>query len=330
MKEKRTSLDDIAKKVGVSKATVSFVLNGKGDEFNISKEKQALIKETAKELSYVPNFFAKSLRQGSTKTIGVVLADISNAFYAELCKTVQEQLYEKGYNVFIVNTSDNKELEQTLMRELIQRSIDGMIISPSNKIDTLIPILQETHIPVVFADRPGDENADFVGVDNYKEAASLVHAFSKKPKKLAILVQSNSHVVTLEERIRGAKEECEKANIDFELVSLSADQENANSTISALLKNGVDSFLALNNVVALKTLGGLKACNVQIPDNIRMISFDDSEAFSFFEPGISALRQPIQEIGVNSVKRLLSRLSETQTPGEHFLLKCDFIKRGSH
>lgn len=330
MKAKRTSLDDIAKKVGVSKATVSFVLNGKGDEFNISKEKQILIKETAKELSYVPNFFAKSLRQGETKTIGVVLADISNAFYAELCKTMQEELYAKGYNVFIVNTSDNKELEKTLMRELIQRSIDGMIISPSNKIEALIPILQETHIPVVFADRPGDENADFVGVDNYKEAEKLVRSFTRKPKKIAILVQNNSQVVTLEERISGAKNACTEDKIDFELVNLSSDQENANSTIKALLMNGVDSFLALNNVVALKTLGGLKSCDAQIPSKVRMISFDDSEAFSFFEPGITALRQPIQEIAVNSVKRLISRLSETQTPGEHFLMPCELIKRGSH
>jgi len=83
MKEKRVSLQDIATSVGVSKATVSFVLNGKGDEFNISKEKQRLIKEKAKELLYVPNFFAKSLRQTTTKTIGLVLSDISNPFYAE-------------------------------------------------------------------------------------------------------------------------------------------------------------------------------------------------------------------------------------------------------
>ncbi|EPB65595.1 putative RNA polymerase sigma-54 factor, partial [Ancylostoma ceylanicum] len=124
MKKKRTSLEDIAKAVGVSKATVSFVLNDKGDEFNISKEKQKLIREKAKELLYVPNFFAKSLRQGETKTVGLVVSDISNTFYAELCKTIQEELHKKGYNVFIVNTDEDKDLEKILMRELIQRSVD--------------------------------------------------------------------------------------------------------------------------------------------------------------------------------------------------------------
>lgn len=330
MKAKRTSLEDIAKKVGVSKATVSFVLNGKGDEFNISKEKQKLIKETAKELSYVPNFFAKSLRQGETKTIGVVMADISNAFYAEMCKTIQEELHDKGYNVFIVNTNDDRELEKTLMRELIQRSIDGMIISPSNKIEPLIPILNETHIPVVFADRPGDEHADFVGIDNFNEARKLVDAFSKKPKKLAILVMNNSQVVTIENRIAGAKKACENASIPFEIVNLSNDADICTSTIKALLDSGVDSFLALNNVVALKTLFGLKKNNVKIPSNVRMISFDDSEAFMFAEPGVTALRQPVREIALKTVERLFSRLKETKTPGQHSLLPCELIVRGSH
>ncbi|NRA11966.1 MAG: LacI family DNA-binding transcriptional regulator, partial [Crocinitomicaceae bacterium] len=190
MKTKRTSLNDIAKALNVSKATVSFVLNDKGDQFNISKEKQRLIKEKAKELSYVPNFFAKSLRQGETKTIGLVLPDISNAFYAEISKTVQEKLYDSGYNTFIVNTNDDMELEKVLMRELIQRSIDGMIIAPSNNIKDLIPILLETHIPVVFTDRPGDENADYVGLDNKGEGRKLIEFFSVKPKRVVALVPS--------------------------------------------------------------------------------------------------------------------------------------------
>lgn len=330
MKTKRTSLDDIAKKVGVSKATVSFVLNDKGDEFNISKEKQRIIRETAKEMSYVPNFFAKSLRQGETKTVGVVVSDISNPFYAELSKSIQQELYKKGYNVFLVNTNEDKELEMTLMRELIQRSIDGMIISPSNRIEPLIPILRETHIPVVFADRPGDENADFVGVDNFKEAKKLVAMFRRQPKKLAILVKNNYQTVTFEERIKGASEACKEANIAFELVNLSMEQSNADITIKSLIETGVDTFLALNNLVALKTLAGLKNNKISIPSQAQLISFDDSEAFPYLDPPITALSQPIQKIGEDTVERLMARLKESENPGKHLMLPCEFIQRGSH
>jgi LacI family transcriptional regulator len=330
MKEKRTSLEDIAKSIGVSKATVSFVLNDKGDEFNISKEKQRLIKEKAKELAYVPNFFAKSLRQGSTKTIGLVLADISNPFYAELCKTVQENLYAKGYNTFIVNTNEDKDLEKTLMRELIQRSIDGMIISPANHINELIPILHETHIPVVFADRPGDDHADFVGVDNEKQAEKLIEEFSIQPKRLVVVTPDAENVITIEKRIVGTRNACAKAKIDFSVIKVSEDVNEFNRIIQDELNKGTDSFLPLNNKSTFKTLAALKKLNVEIPQKVRLISFDDNEAFNYMEPPISALNQPVKHIGIESVDRLMDRLKESQVPGKHLLLNCEFVKRGSH
>jgi LacI family transcriptional regulator len=330
MKEKRVSLQDIATLVGVSKATVSFVLNGRGDEFNISPKTQQLIKDKAKELLYVPNFFARSLRQGSTKTIGLVLADISNTFYAELCKTIQEKLHEKGYNTFIVNTNEDLELEKSLMRELIQRSIDGMIISPCNKIDALIPILHETHIPVVFADRPGDDQADFVGVDNEKEAEKLISSFSVKPKKLVAIAPRTAEVETIEKRQTGISKAASKLGIEVSFVRDSGDQEELDQLIKRELVAGADSFLPLNNRVAFKTLAALKRWKVQLPRDARLICFDDNEAFSYMDPAISALRQPVQHIGIESVERMIDRLSEKKTPGKHLLLTCEFIARGTH
>lgn len=330
MKAKRTSLNDIAKALNVSKATVSFVLNGKGDQFNISKEKQRLVHEKAKELQYVPNFFAKSLRQGETKTIGLVLPDISNPFYAEISKTIQEKLYESGYNTFIVNTNDDVELEKVLMRELIQRNIDGMIIAPGNTITELIPILHETHIPVVFTDRPGDEHADFVGIDNKEEAHKLLRAFSVKPKRVVALVPSPANVSTVQDRIEGTKEACEEEGIAFEYVDLDATQCEIDEVVKNELERGTDSFLTLNNMCTLPALSALKKAGVKIPEEVRLISFDDSESFEYMNPPISALRQPVQQIALQSVERLYSRLKDKKNPGEHFVFPCEFIARGSH
>jgi len=330
MKQKRISLNDIAKALNVSKATVSFVLNDKGDQFNISKEKQRLIKEKAKELLYVPNFFAKSLRHGETKTIGLVLPDISNPFYAEMSKTIQEQLYNSGYNTFIVNTNDDKDLEKVLMTELIQRSIDGMIIAPSNHIDDLVPILIATHIPVVFADRPGDENADFVGIDNKAEAEKIISFFSIKPKKVVTLVPIPSNVSTIQTRVKGIKSACKAAKIAFNSIDLPIEQEKIDQLIKKELDNGADSFITLNNKCTLPVLASLKKFNIEVPKNIRLISFDDNDSFEYMNPRISALKLPINDIGLKSVERLYERLKESKTPGEHFLLECVFQARESH
>ena len=330
MKEKRVSLDDIARAIGVSKATVSFVLNGKGDEFNISKEKQRLITEKARELQYVPNFFAKSLRKGATKTIGLVVADITNAFYAELCKTIQEALHDRGYNTFFVNTNDDRQLELQLMRELIHSSIDGMIIAPCNTIDALIPILRETHIPVVFADRPGDEEADFVGVDNQKEAHKLIASFSQRPRKVAAFVKNEEHISTILKRIEGIKEACEKDGIDYEIFQLPEDEIAVDRLVTKELMNGTDSFLPLNNIAAFQLIASFRRLLVDIPREVRLISFDDHPAFDYFYPPVSALRQPIKTMAEESVIRLVHRLDEKLHPGKHLLLSCEFIPRGTH
>lgn len=330
MKAKRTSLNDIAKALSVSKATVSFVLNDKGDQFNISKEKQRLIKEKAKELSYVPNFFAKSLRQGETKTIGLVLPDISNAFYAELSKTVQEKLYAEGYNTFIVNTNDNDEVEKALMNELIQRSIDGMIIAPSNEIKDLIPILVATHIPVVFTDRPGDENADFVGVDNYVEAERLVKSFKERPRRVVIIAPAKTTISTIQRRIKGITEVCAKEGVPCDVVTLSESQAAINESVKNAIEKGGDAFVPLNNKCTLHMLSAVKDLKLSIPTDLKLVSFDDSESFEYMNPPISALRQPVTDIGLKTVARLYERIKETKDPGKHFLLPCEFMARGSH
>jgi LacI family transcriptional regulator len=330
MKSKRVSLADIAESLNISKSTVSFVLNGKGKQFNISQTTQQLILDKAKELNYVPNFFAKGLREGKTQTIGLVLADISNPFYSELSKAIQESLYAQGYSLFIVSTNDDAGMEIKLMRDLILRSVDALIIAPCNGIPELKPVLDETPIPVVFVDRIGDEFADFVGIDNKKESGRLISLFSAKPKKVGIIHPAASDVMTIRLRIEGAVQACEEQKIPYELLCISEDPETAGQQISDLVEGGVDSFVPLNNKVALSALAAIKRLDVAIPEKVRMISFDDSEAFSYFAPPITALRQPIKQIGVETVARLMDRLKESTEQRKHLMMECYFVERASH
>lgn len=330
MKSKRVSLADIAESLNVSKSTVSFVLNGKGKQFNISPTTQQLILDKAKELNYVPNFFAKGLREGKTQTIGLVLADISNQFYSELSKAIQESLYMHGYSLFIVSTNDDDTMELKLMRDLILRSVDALIIAPCNGIPELKPVLDETPIPVVWVDRIGDEFADFVGVDNSREAGKLVNLFSKKPKGVGIIHPVASDVMTVRLRIDGAKAACEEQGIPYWALCISDNEEQADREIKAMLDSGIDSFIGLNNKVALLTRASLKRLNVSIPEEARLISFDDHESFAYFAPPITALRQPIAQIGQETVARLMDRLKESTEQRKHLMMECTFMARGTH
>ena len=327
MQQKKVSLSDIAKILGISKSTVSFVLNNKGDKYNISKETQKLIHAKAKELNFVPNFFAKNLRQGKTKTIGLVVSDISNPFYGQLSKVIQEELDKYEYKLFIVNTNDSKELELHTFRDLLGRSIDALIISPCNLIEDLKEILDSTPIPVVFVDRFGDNFADYVGVNNHREARELTKSFSKKPKSLGIFYREVNEISTIQLRIKGIVESCKEQKIKYELVNLN-DHKNIKSKIKTM--KGMDSVITLNNRVALPVISALNELKLMIPSDVRFISFDDSEAFEYMYTPISALRQPIDEIGKETVNQMMRRLTDEQTRGKWVEFACEFIPRGSH
>lgn len=330
MTNKRTSLADIAESLNISKSTVSFVLNGKGKQFNISIKTQQLILDKAKELNYVPNYFAKSLREGKTHTIGLVLADISNPFYSELSKSIQESLYEKGYNLFIVSTNDDPAMELKLMQELILRSVDALIISPCNEIPALKTILDQTPIPVVWVDRIGDEHADFVGIDNQQEATQIINSFKEKPTCLAVIHPEEIRAMTFQLRISGLEISCKSQSIPCSFYPVTSDIEKNKILINRLVQQHVSSIISLSNRSTLAFVKTLEQTNFKLGKDIKLISFDDIEVFEYVHPPVSALRQQISLIGAETVARLMNRLEVTTEKRKHTLIACDFIERGSH
>lgn len=330
MTNKRTSLADIADSLNISKSTVSFVLNGKGKQFNISTKTQQLILDKAKELNYVPNYFAKSLREGKTHTIGLVLADISNPFYSELSKSIQEALYAKGFSLFIVSTNDDPEMELKLMQELILRSIDALIIAPCNEIPALKTVLDQTPIPVVWVDRIGDEHADFIGIDNQQEAAQIIELFSERPTALAVIHPENTDAMTIQLRKSGLEISCHNQSIPLSFHSVSNDLENNVNLINQLVQQGVSSIVSIANRTTLAFLTALNETNFILGKDLKLISFDDIEAFEYVSPPVSALHQQISLIGAETVARLMNRLAVSTEQRKHTLIACDFIARGTH
>lgn len=328
--KKKVSLADVSSSLNISKTTVSIVLNGKSEQFNISKQTQELIWAKAKELNYKPNFFAKSLREGKTKSIGLVLADISNSFYAELAKEMHHSCLLAGYQLFIVNSNDEPETEQKLIKELTHRAMDGLIIVPCSPEEELKDVLKHLAIPVVFLDRSCGVNYDFIGIDNKKEAAGIIHQLKVTPKHITIVQPVHFKVESIQLRSMGISEYCSKVGISFGVVHLDNDLELSENTIKKELKRGEQLFIALNNQVATVLMSTLRSLNVALPDEVQLISFDDSAAFPFFAPAVSALSQPVLDLAHETVQRMLIRLDNQQIKPKHTLLPCNFISRETH
>ena len=150
---KRVSIKDIANKVGVSTALVSYVLNGLEKEKRIGPEVVKKIHEAVKELNYQPNQIARSLRKGSTSTIGLIVADISNPFFGQLARVVENEAAQFGYAVVFGSSDENAANSAILIKTLVNRQVDGLILAPPEGSAEQIKYLMNQGIPFVLVDR---------------------------------------------------------------------------------------------------------------------------------------------------------------------------------
>lgn len=190
---KRVSLKHIADKAGVSNATVSLVLSGKEKEGRVSKEVADKIRIIAQELNYQPNSVARSLRMGRTKAIALIVADISNLFFATLAFHIQEEAEKYSYSVMIANTNESVDKMKAMIDMYINRQVDGFLIVPTENSEDIIQKLVDNNMALVLLDRyfPFIQ-CNYVVTDNYKasfEATKLL--IDNGCRKIALVTYKN-------------------------------------------------------------------------------------------------------------------------------------------
>lgn len=187
---KRVSLKDIAAKVGVSTALVSYVLNGQEKEKRVGKEVVEKIRKAADEMNYQPNQIARSLRKGTTSTIGLIVADIANPFFGQLARIIEDEASRHNYVVILGSSDESWRKSASLTEIFLNRQVDGFILVPSEGDDVLVQSLAQRNIPLVLIDRHFPEiDTDFVVLDNrkatYEATLRLIDKGCRKIKMVA-------------------------------------------------------------------------------------------------------------------------------------------------
>ena len=327
---KKASLKDIAESLGVSKALVSLVLNGKGDERGINRQTQEKVKLKAKELNYIPNQYARGLRIGRTNTIGVIVPDISNSFYGKLCKAIEQEAYLRGYNLIISNTYEDAQKEKKLISDRINRNIDGLILASSFDDKNEIDSLRQGDFPLVLVDRIFENfEVDSISVSNREGAAKAIEfLYSKGVKKPVCFTISPVYVSSISERIQGylsALHDQKDAKL-FQIPHNNIEEGVANSLIE-LKHLDYDGIFCVNNNVAKAILRELSVSNEGF-ENIRIISFDDIEVFDIAYPKISSISQPIEIMGKKAITLLIDRFDKPEEHQvQHLVLETVLIER---
>ncbi|MDR1171795.1 MAG: LacI family transcriptional regulator [Bacteroidales bacterium] len=315
--KKRISIKTIAQEVGISNATVSLVLNDKDKEGRVSREMAEKIRKVAKDLNYEPNHLARGLRMGKSQTIGLIVADISNPFFANLAFHIQEYAEKFGYSVIITNTNESDAKLVKILDVLIGHQVDGLIIVPTEHGKPAIEELVKKDFPLVLLDRWYPElQTCYVVIDNYQASKTAVqHLINKKCKRIALFGYTID-LPHMQERKRGYVDTVKKAGLfdenlikDINYISIDADIKTALDDLFFNEKNEKpDGIFFATNSIALHGLRYMFERGVKVSKDVKAICFDKSDAFDLMESPVPCVLQPIPEMGKLAVDVLINQI----------------------
>ncbi|MFI8377906.1 LacI family DNA-binding transcriptional regulator [Leeuwenhoekiella sp. NPDC079379] len=337
MKKKRPSLKDIAEVLQVSTTTVSFVLNGKGEEKKISKQLIARVENYLKEINYKPNLVARSLRTGSSRVLVFMVEDISNYFFSKIGRIIEDIAYNNDYRVLFCSTENNTKRTQDLIQLFQERQVDGFIIVPPTGIELEIQNLIENDTPVVLFDRKINTlDVDSVTLNNYEGATEITeHLIDQGYSKIAFIT-IDLDLIQMDDRRKGylsAMEENDlKPNI-LEIPYNTANAEKCNAAITQFLFDNphIDSIFFATNYLAQNGLRAISRHNDKLIKFLGIACFDDNIFFEMYSPSITTFAQPIEQMGAQLMEIMLGHLGDkenTKTKKAH-ILNGKLIKRES-
>lgn len=314
---KKITIKDIATQAQVSISTVSFVINGKGEKMGISSAVIKKVQEIAQKLNYRPSMIATSLRTGKTRSIGLIVEDISNKFFADLARVIEDEAKSIDYRVFYCSTGGDDKRSEELIKSLLQANVDGFIITPTENMEDSIDLLLKLKKPVVLIDRyfPG-QRVSHVVMDNYEAANSATKFLINKGCENVAIVNNTSEMIQMKLREDGCRDALKEVDMYNESLVLymdyNSDEETRTAEIVSFFKKNtsIDSVIFLANYMGLAGLLAFRQMGIRIPEDISVISFDDHDSFKLHTPTISVIAQPIKDIAVKSINLLMSQMSD--------------------
>lgn len=332
----RVTIKDIAKASGSSITTVSLVLNNKAP--HISEETRSRIKTLARSLGYRPNRVAINLQRQSTKTIGLIIPDINNSFFAELIGGVESASQQSGYDLLLTNSNDRQKDEIQHIQALADRSVDGLIVVMSAESHGLreqesFQALHDTGVPTVLLDCFSSA-ADFstVTIDNSGGAELAVDHLIKLGHRRIACVSGPRGPVTNEDRLTGYSTALERAGIKVEnelIVEGDFRYQSGYAAAQLLLPHKPSAIFCLNDLMAYGVVRALRERKIKIPKDISVVGFDDIFFSSVLEVPLTTVRQSIGNIGETAANVLINEVQDKTAEKRHIVLPPQLVVRKS-
>lgn len=328
----KVTMADVAEQAHVSKSTVSQYINKRYKY--MSETTKIRIEKAIEDLNYRPNVIARSLKQKSTFTIGVIVSNILHSFSTHVIRSIEDYCNNSDFHVIVCNADDNPVKEERYINMLMDKQVDGIILFPTGENISLYSRLHKEKFPVVFLDRiiPGI-NISSVSLDNYKAVGMAVnHLVEEGHRHIALVTNAMNHVYPRIERVNAFKELAIELDLPIDSAYVvSRELNQLMESLDELINNKpVDAIVAGNDLALMEILKYLNERQLEIPTDIALISIDDVSFGALYKPPLTVVAQPATEMGKKAAELLLNKIKgekEEEDPIHFF--DPSFIKRKS-
>ncbi|HJH33990.1 MAG TPA: catabolite control protein A [Ligilactobacillus aviarius] len=332
MEKQSITIYDVAKKAGVSMATVSRVVNGNP---NVKPGTRKKVMEVIDELDYRPNAVARGLASKKTTTVGVIIPDVTNVYFSSLARGIDDVATMYKYNIILANSDGNEEKEIQVFNTLLAKQVDGIIYMGTHLTEKLREQIKRSKTPVVLAGSIDHKN-EFVSVhvDYVKAVKEAVNnLLAHGDKRVAFVSGPLNYPINGEYRLKGYKEALAENGIEFDqdLVFETNDSYRAGETLwPALSAAHADAAFVADDELATGVLNGAVDAGAQIPAEFEVITGNDSKLTQIVRPKLSSITQPLYDIGAVAMRCLTKMMNkEDEDLDKTIELQYGFIKRGS-
>ena len=323
------TLADIARAAGTSASTASRALSGRG---YVSEEARLRLHDAAERLGYVPNASARTLKQQTSRVVGVAVSDLGNQFYANLAAGIEQMLREADFQMVLVSDNSDETQELACARTFLAMRAAGVIITPADRAATAL--LSRSGVDVVEVDRRlADVPCDAVVLDNERGGQDATrHLLELGHRRIALLV-ADTDWTTDAGRLAGYVLAHDEANVRLDerlILPIAFHAPDAEELIAALVEQRrPTAIFAANNTLAHHAWQVLRRLGLRLPDDISLVGFDDVPWMAMVDPGITVVAQPTLEMGRKAAELLLRRSADPAAPRTVETLQPTLIVRGS-
>lgn len=326
------SISDIARICGVSKATVSRVINNKSTGVGENTKKR--VQKVIEELNYRPSMLARSVATSHSGLIGLVIPDISSLFYPEIISGVNNYLSAHGYSIILANTDYSTEKERIQLLSMVDKRVDGVILCSGVSNEDFLSDYRQYNIPLASIGRMYDNYLCDISIsgDNVKGARFAVrHLIGTGNKRIALL-SGNADVAGTRQRIQGYREALEEAGIAFDPALIYNGEYSIASGIEMTQriladKKDFTAVLAGSDLIAIGVIKALKRAGIDVPGQVEVMGFDNISLSEIFEPQLSTISKPHYDMAVEISRKLYRMINGKKNDIAHFVVEPQLIVR---